>query len=182
MYFILFQFQSSLWFQNHLIFRCLNESMMKYVKCWPYLWQFVRVIMWDDSVSVYTMWDGNCLSIKIRGTRCVIFIIIIMSFVCCLFLSLLRLQGRRGFPQASVIQRSNDATFLWWSGENQGWDDCSPGNWKSEYLTLFFFFRLCTDTYTQSFVLKHFLYCEHRDALRLICLPPHTQPHTYMHI
>lgn len=45
---------------------------------------------------------------------------------CCL----LWLQGRWGFPQASVVQRSDYPTFLWWSRKNQGWDQCSPGNRK----------------------------------------------------
>lgn len=59
--------------------------------------------------------------------------------LCCFFFSLFWLQGRRGFPQASIIQRCNYVTFLWWSRKNQGRDCCSPGNWKSEALTFFFF-------------------------------------------
>lgn len=57
--------------------------------------------------------------------------------LCCVFFSVFWLQGRRGFPKASVIQRSYNATFLWWGRKNQGWDYCSPGNRKSECLTFF---------------------------------------------
>lgn len=54
--------------------------------------------------------------------------------LCCFLFSLLWLQRRWGFPQASIIQRGYYATFLWWSRKDQGWDYCSPGNWKSECL------------------------------------------------
>ena len=59
-----------------------------------------------------------------------------VKHLCFFFSSVLRLQGGRGFPQASIVQRCNYATFLWWSRKNQGWDFCSPGNRKSERLIL----------------------------------------------
>lgn len=62
--------------------------------------------------------------------------------VWCLFSSILWLQGRRGFPQTSILQRSNYATFIWWSRTNQSRDYCSPGNRKSECLTFYFLFTL----------------------------------------
>lgn len=80
--------------------------------------------------------------------------------LCCFFFSLFWLQGRRGFPQASIIQRCNYVTFLWWSRKNQGRDCCSPGNWNSEALTFFFsFYPLVTFSTVHSHTNFHSIAC-----------------------